>query len=302
MKILITGGAGFIGSNLAKELVKQNHEVTILDNLSNGNLKNIKQIKNKIKFIKGDIRNLKLLKKAFKNIQAVSHQAALISVIDSIKNPELYKEVNIQGTKNVLEAAKFNNIKKVVFASSCAIYGNNKNLPLKESEMPKPESPYAETKIKAENLCKKYNMKIICLRYFNIFGPNQNPNSQYASVIPIFISKILKNQQPFIFGDGEQTRDFVFIKDIIKANIKALLNKNIKYETINIGSGKETSINQLITKINSILGKNIKPIYKKERKGEIKKIYADITKLKNILNITPTNFNTALKETIKCYQ
>lgn len=306
MKICVTGGAGFIGSNIAKELVKQGHEIVVVDNLVNGKLENLDPYRDKIEFIKGDIRDIELLKKVFKGVEAISHQAALISVVDSIKQPELYEDVNVNGTKNVLEAAKECNVKKVVFASSCALYGNNKNLPIKETEEPMPTSPYADTKVKGENLLKeyheKYGLKTICLRYFNILGPGQDPNSPYAAVIPIFISKLLKDEPPFVYGNGEQTRDFIYIKDVVNANIKALLENNIEHEIINVATGKETSVNQLLEKLNSILGKDIKPIYKDAREGDIKKSYADISKFKTLLNIDLTDLETALKETIKCFQ
>lgn len=289
-KVVITGGAGFIGSHIAAELVKQNADVVVIDNLCEGKRENFSEIINKIKFVEGDIRDFDLLLKEFKDIDYISHQAALRSVPGSLEKPELYNEVNVQGHYNVLEAARRNNVKRVVFAASSSAYGDNPNLPLKEEFLPQPISPYAVTKVLGENYCrmfyKLFGLKTISLRYFNVMGPKQNPNSQYAGVIPFFIKKMLNNEQPTIFGDGLQTRDFTFVQNNVEANIAAFKTNNEKAfgETINIACGNPISINELVLKINKLLNKNIKSKYLPPRKGDVLHIKGDITKAQELLN------------------
>jgi len=304
MKYVITGGAGFIGIHLVEELVSRGEDVVVIDNFSNSRKGLLKKAWNKIKLIKGDVRDFKLLKKEFKNTDFVLHHAALISVINSLKNPELYKEVNVGGTRNVLDAARVNNVKRVVFASSCAVYGDTGIIPQTESLEPRPLSPYAKFKLEGERLCKeyynKYDLKTIVLRYFNVFGPGQNPNSPYAGVIPLFIKKVLNNEKPVIYGCGDQTRDFVFVKSIVKANLLACKAKIGFGEAINIGSGKETSVNQILMLINKYLNKDVKPVFAPERKGELRRSCSDNTKAERILGYKEEyGFEQGLRATIK---
>jgi len=296
MNYLITGGAGFIGSHIAEESVKD-HNVTIIDNLSFGNINNLSKIKDKINFIQGDIRDINLLKDQFKDQDFILHQAALRSVPESLKNKEEYFDVNVNGTRNVLEAALKNKVKKVVFASTGSIYGDCKE-PKKETDISNPISPYSESKVKAENLCKNQKgLKTVILRYFNVFGPKQEFNAKFSYVIPELLRSVMNNEQPIIFGDGNQSRDFIYIKDVVKANLKAC--EEDTEETINIASGKKTTINELLSEINRILVKDIKPIYRNPREGDIKHTLADISKQEHLLKINPKySLETGLKETI----
>ncbi|MCW1296180.1 MAG: SDR family oxidoreductase [Candidatus Parvarchaeota archaeon] len=288
-KILVTGGAGFIGSHLVNELLDQEYEVVVLDNLSTGRIQNIKPFLNKIKFLKKDVRKIKF-KKIFKDIKYIFHLAANPFVPDSINKPIETCLINVIGTLNILEMAKKFDVEKVIFASSSSVYGyvTKDKLPLKEETTPNPISPYALWKLHGEQLCqfykKFYGINSVCLRYFNVYGPNQYPDRKCAAVIPIFIKKILHNKHPIIYGDGSQSRDFVFVKDVVQANILAMKAEDGVY---NVGSGKSTTINELINKINEILGKNIKPMHTKERVGDILHSCADLSKAKRELNYTP---------------
>jgi len=308
MKILITGGLGFIGSNTAKKLLDNNLEVRIFDNFSTGKIENIREFENKIELIKGDIVNYEEINSAMKNIDAVLHLAALPSVQKSIENPALCNQINIDGTLNVLQAAKNNNVTKFVFASSAAIYGNNPEIPKQELMLPEPLSPYAISKLTGEYYCKMfsdlYDLKTVCFRYFNIYGPKQDPKSDYAAVIPIFINNALKNQTSNIYGDGLQTRDFVFVEDLAEANFRALTyNLENNNYIINVANNKEISINELFETINNNLSIKFEPIYKPHRSGDIKYSFAENMMLKNILNFeSEINLNLGLQKTIDYYK
>jgi len=304
MKYLVTGGAGFIGSHIVEELVRKGEEVTVIDNLSFGKLENLEKVNDKINFIEGDIRNLELLQNEFEGADFILHQAALRSVPKSLEAPEEYHDVNVNGTLNVLKAALENNVKKVVFASSSSIYGDAKEFPQKETHTPNPISPYAKTKLEAEKLCKEYSEKgieTVSLRYFNVFGPKQDPSSQYAAVIPKFITSVLNNKQPIIYGDGKQSRDFTFVKNVVNANIKACQEK-INKETINIACQKSITINELLRKINNILGKDIQAIYDDPRPGDAKHTLADTSKQKELLKLDLIDFDQGLKETVEWFK
>jgi len=307
MKVLISGGAGFIGSHLADALVEKNYSVSILDNFSSGKEENIKAIKNKIELIHGDILDKELLLKATKNVDYVFHLAAQTSVVESIKDPLKTFEINTKGTRFLFYACAKNKVKKVIFASSAAVYGDNLKLPKKESFKPSPISAYGLSKYMAEKLSnlfyKKTKLKIISLRYFNVYGPRQDEKSNYAGVISKFISSILKNQQPIVFGDGTQTRDFVYVKDVVKANLLAMEKENLNNDIINIASSKPTSILDLIKTINKLTNKTIEPIFKEAREGEIKHSYASIEKAKKVLGFKPEyDLQKGLKETIEWYK
>ncbi|HAU30891.1 MAG TPA: GDP-mannose 4,6-dehydratase [Desulfotomaculum sp.] len=285
-RVLVTGGAGFIGSHMVEELY-QNNEVIIIDDLSTGKLKNIEPfLKNKrVQFINGSITDLPLLQTAFQGADYIFHEAAVTSVPRSINDPVINNDVNITGTLNVLIAARDNKVKKVVYASSSAVYGNNPNLPLKEEYAPDPLSPYALSKLTGEYYCnifpEIYGLPAVSLRYFNVYGPRQDPDSQYAAVIPIFIRKILADERPVIYGDGEQTRDFVFVKDVVQANILAALSEVMG--PVNVGAGKTTSINKLVGILIKITGgqaAGIKPVYTRPRPGDPRQSLADISAAK----------------------
>ena len=303
--VIVTGGAGFIGSHLTEELVKKELNVTVIDNLSAGKKENLQKVLDKIEFVHGDIRDIELLKKIFKNADAILHQAALRSVPASIANAQEYNDVNINGTYNVLEAARVCNVRRVVFASSSSVYGDNEELPQKETNLGTRLSPYAITKYTGEDYCryfwKTYGFETVALRYFNAFGARQDPNSQYAAAIPIFITTLLQDRQPTIYGDGTQTRDFTHISNIVQANILAMTAKNAAGQAINIANGEGISVNELFEKIRSFLNKNMQPHYAQARPGDVKHTKADITKQKELLQLNPIKFDYGLKQTIEWY-
>lgn len=302
--IVVTGGLGFIGSHIVDELMISN-KVTIIDNLSSGKIENLKNPDNKnITLIQGDLNNLDL-DEILKDKDYVFHLAALASVPESVEKPVLSNSNNLDATLKLLTACKNNDIKKVVFSSSAAIYGENPNIPLKETEPYMPASPYAVQKASSELYLKafheSYGLNSVSLRYFNVFGPKQNLNSSYAAVIPNFISALLTGNQPIIYGDGEQTRDFIYVKDIVRANILACeSNYN---GVVNIASGKGLSVNDLYSIIKEVLGSDIKPKYEKERLGDIKHSIADISNQSNInFKIDSSKFKDQLKETINWFK
>jgi UDP-glucose 4-epimerase len=304
--IVVTGGAGFIGSNLVKELEKENR-IIVIDDLSTGNIQNIKNFidEDRISFIKGSITDLNLLKKIFKNVDYVFHTAAIPSVPKSIKDPIKSNYININGTLNVLIAARDTNVNKVVYSSSSSIYGDTPKLPKKEDMKPKPQSPYAVSKLTGEYYCNVftgvYDLPTICLRYFNVYGPNQNLSGEYAAVIPKFLKNITQNKPPIIYGDGKQTRDFTFVKDVVTANILSVKNKQTGI--FNIASGRYISINNLAKLINEKIGKDIKPIYENTRVGDILYSFADISKANKKLGYSPKfNLKDGIKETTKWFQ
>jgi UDP-glucose 4-epimerase len=300
--VAVTGGLGFIGSHLIGKLNEDN-DVVIIDNQTSGNIKNIEDLDfTKIDTEFSDITqaNLELI---FDEVDYVFHMAAVTSVPLSINDPLKSNEVNITGTLKVLEAAKNCEVKKLILSSSSAVYGETETVPINEKNPINPLSPYAVTKATGELYCRVYSeiyeLSTIALRYFNVFGPKQDPKSQYAAVIPIFIDKLLKNESPVIYGDGEQTRDFVSVKQVVEANILAA--KSNESSSYNIGLGRSTTINQLFEMIKDIMGKDISPVYEKERAGEIKHSVADISKAKSI-GYTPKNdFKEELAETVEWF-
>ncbi|MEM3437330.1 MAG: SDR family oxidoreductase [Nitrososphaerales archaeon] len=287
-RILVTGGAGFIGSHIIDRLLQEGFEVIVLDNLSTGRITNIKHhLKNKnFQLIKGDIREENVVRRALKGVEAVIHEAAISSVEESIKNPIKTNDVNVNGTLNLLNLSVKEGVKRFIFASSASVYGDL-NPPLNEDFQPKPMSPYAVSKLSGEYYCKVfhkiYGLETICLRYFNVYGPRQK-NNQYSSVIVNFIDNIKKNKPPVIFGDGLQTRDFIYISDVVEASIIALKSKEGIGEVFNIATGKPTTINELAQIIIEIKGKRkIEPIHTEPRKGDIKHSYANTEKAEEIL-------------------
>lgn len=294
-RYLITGGCGFIGSHIAEELIRNpENKVVIIDNLSSGYEENIHHIKDKIEeIIIEDIRNYDTLLKVSGDVDFIFHQAALVSVFDSVNRPIDNHAINLTGTLNVLQAASKNRVKRVVMASSAAVYGNNPLLPKSETMPAEPESPYSIAKITGEYYgkiySKLYNLPVVCLRYFNVFGPRQDPSSPYSGVISKFIDNILSKTTPVIFGDGKQTRDFVYVKDVVRANLLAMESQNIQGgEVFNIATGEQSDLLTLLKLINHITGKNIEAQYKPARKGDIKHSLADISKAEKILAYQPS--------------
>jgi len=286
MKAVVTGGAGFIGSNLAEELANRGTEVIIVDDLATGKMENITDLltRAKVKFIKGSVTNLELLTGIFNDVDCVFHQAAIPSVQRSVENPRVTNEVNVNGTLNVLFAAKECGVEKVVYASSSSVYGDTPELPKREDMKPNPKSPYAVSKLTGEQYCavfgEVYGLKTVCLRYFNVYGPKQDPASEYAAVIPLFITRVQANQPPIIYGDGTQTRDFTFVKDVVHANILA---SGRGEGVFNIASGMRISLNELSHRIIRMIDKDLKPVYTVPRKGDIKHSLADVSLAKEKL-------------------
>ncbi len=305
-KFLVTGGAGFRGSNIVYDLLEKGHSVKILDNFSSGKRGNLTGISNDIELIEGDIRSYHIVSEALKGVEVVLHQAALPSVPRSIKDPITSNEVNVNGILNILEASVGANVRRVVYASSSSVYGDNPELPKHEGMLPNPLSPYAVSKLAGEKYCsvfsKIYGLETIALRYFNVFGPNQDPSSQYSAVIPKFITAIMKNERPVIYGDGEQSRDFTFVSNVVGANIIASFAECETGIAMNCAFSGRITLNELVKSINSKLNKNIEPLYEKSRPGDIKHSYSDITLIKDKIGFSPTvDFETGLDKTIEFF-
>ncbi len=308
MRYLVTGAAGFIGSNIIRRLLKDNCDVRGFDNFSTGKPKNLKDFKENDNFelIEGDLRNLNEIKKALKNVDIVMHEAAVPSVQRSIENPVFVNDSNTNGTLNLLVAAKEEGVKKVIYASSSSIYGLNEKLPKKEDMPVEPISPYALSKYAGERYCRIfseiYNLPTICLRYFNVFGPYQDPNSEYSAAIPRFINLMLEDKQPVIFGDGEQSRDFTYVENVVEANILAA-KSDISGEVFNIACGERVSLKELVRILNKILNKNITPIFKEGRIGEVKHSLADIGKARNKIGYEPEyKFAEGIRRTVEWFK
>ncbi len=286
---LITGGAGFIGSNIARELLKRGEEVRVLDNFSTGRRENLIGFSDYQHFqlIEGDLRDTETVKKAVKGVEFVLHQGALPSVPRSIQDPVTTNDVNVNGTLNILEASREYGVKRVVFASSSSVYGNNETMPKVETMPVAPLSPYALTKYAGERYCQIYytiyGLETVCLRYFNVFGPNQDPGSQYSAVIPKFISLMKNGRQPAIYGDGTQSRDFTYISNNIEANILACHRENVAGEVFNIACGKRYTLNDLVGLLNELGQTSLEPIYLETRSGDVKHSLADIAKATSML-------------------
>jgi len=307
--VLVTGGAGFIGSNLTEALLQKGHSVRVLDDFSTGKRENLIFDKKhrSLEMIEGDIRNLSTCQRAIKGMEVVFHQAALPSVQRSIEDPEISNAVNVGGTLNILLAAKEIGVKRVVYASSSSIYGDTPTLP-KHEEMPSnPLSPYALQKYIGEQYCRLfyqlYGLDTISLRYFNIFGPKQDPNSVYSAVIPKFIDALLQGRAPIIFGDGEQSRDFTYIENVVQANLLAMSAEHLHGEAINIACGKRISLNQLVNVLKEILGAKQSPIHQEPRQGDVRHSLADIHKGKEVINYEPIiGVEVGLKKTVEFFK
>ena len=303
-KVLITGGLGFIGSHIVDEVIKDN-EVIIIDNKSTGKIENLKNPNHEnLTLIENDLNEVNL-DKVLINVDYVFHLAAMASVPLSIDNPIKSTNDNLNATIKLLNACRANNVKKIIFSSSSSVYGDNTNIPLKETEYPLPKSPYAASKASCELYLKTYHeaygLNYVSLRYFNVFGPKQDKNSQYAAVIPNFISALLEGEKPIIYGDGEQTRDFIYVKDVVKANIKSC---ECDYNGIvNVASGRKMTINELYRIICETLGYDVEAEYLPERKGDIKHSLADVSKMKKInYEVDLEHFENQLKETINWFK
>jgi UDP-glucose 4-epimerase len=295
MKILVTGGAGFIGSHIVEYLVQRGDSVTVVDNLNTGKIENLKSVFKKINFAQIDIRDFKVLKNLMENIDGIFHQAAMASVQDSFRIPEKFHDVNVNGTENIFKIAKEFGI-KVVYASSSSVYGDTSILPTTESDEKRPINPYAKTKLEKDKLAEQYaknGLKVIGLRYFNVFGPRQS--KEYAGVIKLFLERIQQGLPPLVNGDGLQIRDFVYVDDVVNANILSM-ESDIDFEFFNIGTGTTISILDLANIIIKFSGLKIKPIHRPALPGDVRATQADITKVKTMLKWRPT---TSIQDWLK---
>jgi len=306
---LVTGGAGFIGSNIVKELLVRGEQVRVLDNFSTGKRENLFPFKENpdLEVFEGDLRSFHIVRDAVKGVDYVLHQGALPSVPRSVKDPITSNDVNINGTLNVLEASKEFGVKRVVFASSSSVYGNSEAMPKMETMPVAPLSPYALTKYTGERYCQiyyqLYGLETVALRYFNVFGPNQDPTSQYSAVIPKFIKMMKEGKRPVIYGDGTQSRDFTYVSNNVEANILACTAHGVAGEVFNIACGERYTLIELVDSINQLIGKNIEPIFQKERPGDVKHSLAGIEKAQIILGFkVAKKFNEGLKMIIKYLQ
>jgi len=306
MLYLVTGGAGFIGSHIVEKLVQAKEKVRVLDNFSSGRRENLKDLLDKIELVEGDIRDFWTVIKAVEGVDFILHQAALTSVQRSIKNPLTTNEVNINGTLNLLEAAKIHQVKRFIYASSSSVYGDTPTLPKVETMCPNPISPYAISKLAGEEYCqvfyKVYGLETVSLRYFNVFGPRQNPVSEYAGVIPRFIMALLNGNKPSIFGDGEQSRDFTYVENVVDANLSACKVSSVAGESINIACNQRHTLNQLWNNLVHLAGKRQEPAYTDPKPGDVRHSLGDIDKAKKLLNYqVKTDFEEGLKKTLDWY-
>ena len=309
MKVLVTGGAGFIGSHLVRRLLSDKHEVFVIDNLSTGRRENIRSIFYDITFFEADIRNMDSVMHICKvnKFDYIFHLAALPSVARSLKDPIETNSVNVAGTLNVLGAAKETGVKRVIYSSSSSVYGNSKKLPKRETMFPNPISFYALSKLAGEKYCQmftnSYGLETVSLRYFNVFGERQDPDSEYSAAIPIFIKAVLQNKSPIIYGDGEQQRDFTYVGNVADANVLAMRAELSWQNVFNISFGKKTSVNKVFESICRELGKNIKPEHSEPRLGDIKNSLADISAAREYLRYKPKiAFREGLRRTLYYYK
>lgn len=308
MKYLVSGGAGFIGSNIVERLLKEGHFVRVLDNFFSGKRENLSFThelsgSGAFELIEGDIRDKAACEKACAGMDYVLHQAALRSVPKSLKEPESYNDVNINGTLFMLQAASKAKVQRFVFASSSSVYGDTDKFPEREDDYPLLISPYALSKLTGEYYCRIFseffNLETVCLRYFNVFGPRQALDDEYAVVIPKFIHCILRDEQPPIFGTGKQSRDFTFIENVVQANILAATVPGIKHEVFNVANGKDNTVLELVDSLNKIIGKNIQPKLLPVRAGDVFRTCADISKIRKKLGYEPAvSFEAGLKKTV----
>ncbi|MEM3638082.1 MAG: SDR family oxidoreductase [Conexivisphaerales archaeon] len=304
--VLVTGGAGFIGSHIAEGLLDR-YDVGVVDNFVTGSSNNVKHIREKIRFFKADILDYQGIRKIVKEYDAVLHEAALASVTRSVKDPLFVNRTNVEGTLNLLKAAVDSGVERFIYASSSSVYGEVQQLPKREDMKPSPVSPYAVSKLCAENYCvafyKVYGLKTVSLRYFNVYGPRQR-GGVYSGVISKFITSLLRSRKPIIYGDGNQTRDFTYVNDVVKANLKCLKVSLKGGEVFNIATGKPTTITKLLSIISNSLGrKDVKPVFLPPRPGDVYASYADISKAKAELGFEPEyTLEEGIKEVVKWYR
>lgn len=308
MRVLVTGGAGFIGSHVVDLLMAEGHEVVVLDDLSHGRIGNLgAHIGNpRFKFVRGDVRDRGTVEGCLEKADWVVHEAAMISVQRSIENPELARSINVGGTRVLLEASADAGVERFLLASSCSVYGRQEKLPIPEDARPDPLSPYAESKLEAEELCMRFHrearLQTTCLRYFNVYGPRQAAD-EYAAVMVRFAERLRAGLPPQIYGDGEQTRDFVFVSDVARATLLALKAEEAAGEIVNVGTGKETSVNELCRIFLEVSGSRVEPVYLPPLEGEVRRSCADVRKAERILKFVPrTDLRKGVEELWKIWR
>lgn len=301
---LVTGGAGFIGSHMVEALLKRGYRVRVFDNLSTGLLSNIAFAQKNLEFQKGDIRDERAVRRAMRSVDFVFHFAACRAVLQSVDHPSETNDVNVNGTLKLLLAARAAKVRRFISASSSSVYGDSKKYPVRETDTPDPLSPYAASKIAGEYYCRifyrLFGLETVCLRYFNVFGPRQNPRSKYAAVIPIFIEALRKSRRPVIFGDGLQSRDFTYVDNVISANLLAMKARNVGGEVLNVACHEESSVLDIFRGLKKILGiKGVEPKFAPARAGDIRRSFADTSKAKRMLRFrVQTRFYPGLVKTV----
>lgn len=305
-KFLVTGGAGFIGSHIATALVERGDEVVVLDNLSTGQRENLQHLGDKVTLHEGCLLDRQAVEKALEGVDVVYHQAALASVPRSVKQPLDTNAACVTGTLNVLDAARQAGVKRVVYAGSSSAYGDQPYMSKREIDLPSPLSPYAAAKLAGELYCKSftatYGLETVVIRYFNVFGPRQDPDSEYSAVIPIFVTKMVKGERPTIYGDGLQSRDFTFIENVVRGNLAAADAPDAVGRSINVACGTQFTLLQLVAAINEVLGTSIEPIFADARPGDVRESLADITTARAVLDYEPSiSFDEGLKRSIDYY-
>jgi nucleoside-diphosphate-sugar epimerase len=310
-KMAVTGGAGFIGSNLAERLAAWGYPVLIVDNFSTGRERNLagwnRRFSDRLEVVREDVNETGALRRLFQGVRFVFHQAAIPSVPRSVADPALTHSSNITGTLSVLIAARDAGVSRVVVASSSSVYGDDATLPKQEARTGNPLSPYALSKLVCEQYCRLfhrlYGLESVCLRYFNVFGPRQDPQSEYAAVIPRFSTRLLAGARPTIYGDGEQTRDFTYIDNVVDANWQAANHPRAAGEVFNIGCGTQTSLNQLVRELNAILGTELSPVYEASRPGDVRHSVADVGKARDLLEYTPAvSLRSGLEQVLEWFR
>ncbi|MBN1813019.1 MAG: SDR family oxidoreductase [Anaerolineae bacterium] len=307
MFYLVTGGAGFIGSNIVEELVRRGERVRVLDDFSTGKRENLSAFIGHIELVEGDLRDLPAVHQAVAGVDCVLHQAALPSVQRSVDNPLATHAVNATGTLNLLSAAREAGVKRVVYAASSSIYGDSPKLPKREDMLPRPKSPYAVSKLTGEQYCQAftevYGLETVCLRYFNVFGPRQDPTSQYSGVIPLFITAMLRGEAPTVHGDGLQSRDFSYISNVVHANLLAAAAPGAAGRVFNIACGERYTLLDMIAALNDILGTQIEPVYTEPRVGDVRHSLADISAAEEALGYRVlVDFYDGLRQTVAWYR
>jgi len=304
LKVLVTGGGGFIGSNLVRGLLERGHDVRVLDNFSTGNRANLDDVETEIELVEGELRSYERVHAATRGVELVFHQGALPSVPRSVQDPLTTNAVNVEGTVNVLLAARDEQVRRVVFASSSSVYGNSGTLPRREDATPDPISPYAVAKLAAERYCvsasRVYPLETVALRYFNVFGPRQDPHSQYAAVVPKFISAIAAGEPVPIYGDGRQSRDFTYVANVVEANLLAAEADGVSGTVLNVATGTSATVEELAETIGALLGKPVEKEYLPPREGDVRDSLADVSEARRLLGFEPkVGLEEGLRRTVE---